>query len=203
MQCSVKEDIFWRNYFYRVSLIKQSASMSTFAKQHSLSSNPSVSAPQSAGRSSPAEAAAQERAPAATSALDLGLGSQSIEADPEADAEISALGSGASSAPVSLPPEELAQLGLVPKASASAESKSNEAAKEKEEKAKASKHKNGSSPSGSDAGPGGSGNGTESGSDWEKDLQRELEASTSPESADALGDELLEKVRAFHCLLGI
>lgn len=30
---SVKEDIFWRNYFYRVSLIKQSAQLTALAAQ--------------------------------------------------------------------------------------------------------------------------------------------------------------------------
>lgn len=30
---SVKEDVFWRNYFYRVSLIKQSAQLTALAAQ--------------------------------------------------------------------------------------------------------------------------------------------------------------------------
>lgn len=180
----VKEDIFWRNYFYRVSLIKQSASMSTFAKQHSVSSSPAVAAPSAPRPLSPTEASTP-RASAATNALDLGLGGQSVDADPEADAESAAL-SGSSGSPgastelVSLPPEELAQLGLVPK-------KAKEGAKEKEEQV--AKQKSGS-PSGSEKD---NGHGTESGSDWEKDLQRELEASTSPDQKDELGDDLLEK----------
>lgn len=29
----VKEDVFWRNYFYRVSLIKQSAQLTALAAQ--------------------------------------------------------------------------------------------------------------------------------------------------------------------------
>lgn len=29
--CSIKEDRFWRNYFYRVSLIKQSAQLKSLA----------------------------------------------------------------------------------------------------------------------------------------------------------------------------
>lgn len=30
---SVKEEVFWRNYFYRVSLIKQSAQLTALAAQ--------------------------------------------------------------------------------------------------------------------------------------------------------------------------
>lgn len=30
---SVKEEVFWRNYFYRVSLIKQSAQLTALANQ--------------------------------------------------------------------------------------------------------------------------------------------------------------------------
>jgi len=30
---SVKEDVFWRNYFYRVSLVKQSAQLTALAAQ--------------------------------------------------------------------------------------------------------------------------------------------------------------------------
>ena len=189
MQFSVKEDIFWRNYFYRVSLIKQSATLSTFAKQHSLSSSPPVPTPSTPTRPlSPAEASAPTRASAATSSLELGPGEQSADADPEADAEMAALSGsgspGASAAPVSLPPEELAQLGIVPKAS-------KESAKEKEEKA--TKKKSGSQTgSEADIGNGGNGYSTESGSDWEKDLQRELE-STPHDHTDALGDDILEK----------
>ena len=35
--CSVKEDAFWRNYFYRVSLIKQSAQLTALAAQQQAS----------------------------------------------------------------------------------------------------------------------------------------------------------------------
>lgn len=31
--CRVKEEVFWRNYFYRVSLIKQSAQLTALAAQ--------------------------------------------------------------------------------------------------------------------------------------------------------------------------
>lgn len=31
----VKEEVFWRNYFYRVSLIKQSAQLTALAAKHS------------------------------------------------------------------------------------------------------------------------------------------------------------------------
>lgn len=34
---SVKEDVFWRNYFYRVSLIKQSAQLTALAAQQQAS----------------------------------------------------------------------------------------------------------------------------------------------------------------------
>ena len=30
---SVKEDVFWRNYFYRVSLVKQAAQLTALAAQ--------------------------------------------------------------------------------------------------------------------------------------------------------------------------
>ncbi|RXM95680.1 Synapse-associated protein 1 [Acipenser ruthenus] len=30
----VKEEVFWRNYFYRVSLVRQSAQLSSLASQH-------------------------------------------------------------------------------------------------------------------------------------------------------------------------
>lgn len=33
MRFSVKEEVFWRNYFYRVSLIKQSAQLTALAAQ--------------------------------------------------------------------------------------------------------------------------------------------------------------------------
>lgn len=35
----VKEDVFWRNYFYRVSLIKQSAQLTALAAQQKTSAN--------------------------------------------------------------------------------------------------------------------------------------------------------------------
>lgn len=34
---SVKEEVFWRNYFYRVSLIKQSAQLTALAAQQQAS----------------------------------------------------------------------------------------------------------------------------------------------------------------------
>lgn len=44
---SVKEEMFWRNYFYRVSLIKQSAQLTALAAQQqrndSVDKGPSVS----------------------------------------------------------------------------------------------------------------------------------------------------------------
>lgn len=33
---SVKEEVFWRNYFYRVSLIKQSAQLTALAAQQAV-----------------------------------------------------------------------------------------------------------------------------------------------------------------------
>ena len=35
--CSVKEEMFWRNYFYRVSLVKQSAQLTALAAQQQAS----------------------------------------------------------------------------------------------------------------------------------------------------------------------
>lgn len=176
----VKEDAFWRNYFYRVSLIKQSAQLAEFANKSPKSQSPQRTAvgkdSESAGASEGAEggatsAGAEEKLANAPQANELEL------ANEEADSGDFVSESLAET--VTLSSDELAQLNLSGNSGAQ---KTDADKTNRKDDSKASKKAD-------DA----------AGSDWSQDFELVADGPSSPAAQnepESLDDELEREILA-------